>query len=204
MRVCVCVCVCVCARDCVGCRRIGDCCHDYVDFCSDFVSTAAVTTTTAPVTAECEGTISVLAFVGDGYCDSIGNYNTLLCGWDGGDCCADRCVDGPTHVCGAGADMVCFDPGSSSYLPFEQRSCEDVVAKFAWVGDGMCDFEGLYNTAKCSWDGGDCCSSTCVSSEMGFECFSSQFHCLDVDASDYGSGSGLCIVDYEEWLGDGG
>ena len=100
--------------------------------------------------------------------------------------------------------MVCFDPGSSSYLPFEQRSCEDVVAKFAWVGDGMCDFEGLYNTAKCSWDGGDCCSSTCVSSEMGFECFSSQFHCLDVDASDYGSGSGLCIVDYEEWLGDGG
>ena len=38
-------------------------------------------------------------WLGDGYCDKNGAYNTFECGWDGGDCCENTCVD-KDYTCG--------------------------------------------------------------------------------------------------------
>ena len=43
---------------------------------------------------------------GDGFCDAVANVD--LCGWDGGDCCAQTCLDG-TFECGT-AGFNCLDP----------------------------------------------------------------------------------------------
>ncbi|SVE56460.1 uncharacterized protein METZ01_LOCUS509314, partial [marine metagenome] len=45
----------------------------------------------------CDGNSS---WVGDGYCDS--NNNNQACGYDGGDCCEQTCVDGD-YTCNSGA-----------------------------------------------------------------------------------------------------
>lgn len=39
-------------------------------------------------------------WIGDGYCDKSGGYNTFECGYDGGDCCKDTCPPGQTYNCG--------------------------------------------------------------------------------------------------------
>ena len=38
--------------------------------------------------------VSQPTWIGDGYCDKSGNYNTAECNWDGGDCCPETCVPG--------------------------------------------------------------------------------------------------------------
>eukprot|EP01006_Ploeotia_vitrea_P041396 TRINITY_DN66524_c1_g1_i2.p1 TRINITY_DN66524_c1_g1~~TRINITY_DN66524_c1_g1_i2.p1 ORF type:complete len:760 (-),score=-13.87 TRINITY_DN66524_c1_g1_i2:162-2441(-) len=47
-------------------------------------------------------------WVGDGWCDKSGGYNTRKCGYDGGDCCEETCVDN-TYTCGSGG-YKCRDP----------------------------------------------------------------------------------------------
>lgn len=37
-------------------------------------------------------------FLGDGYCDTSGCYNSKICNFDGGDCCASTCEDGSFEV----------------------------------------------------------------------------------------------------------
>ena len=66
-------------------------------------------------------------------------------------------------------------------------------------GDGVCDqyhldLEAHLNTEMCSWDGGDCCISTCVTSD-GTECDHLVYACLDPTASDYGDISvcNICV-----------
>lgn len=50
-------------------------------------------------------------WIGDGYCDKRGNYNTAACGWDGGDCCRSSCRNAK-YTCGImGYD--CKDPNGS-------------------------------------------------------------------------------------------
>lgn len=53
-------------------------------------------------------------WLGDGWCDyDAGCYNTEACGFDGGDCCADTCVDTQYISCGIhGYD--CVDPAGQS------------------------------------------------------------------------------------------
>lgn len=46
-------------------------------------------------------------WVGDGWCDQSGGYNTAACGWDGGDCCAETCQPGEYDCT---EPMQCFDP----------------------------------------------------------------------------------------------
>ena len=178
---------CACGQD---CTYIGDCCADYYEYCADF-------STVAPGSEGCD--VAFSTSLGDGYCDSLGEYNTAKCGWDEGDCCSDTCettsYDCPSDV------MVCLNPASSSYVDPDVRTCEEAVSHYSYVGDGLCDFLGDYNTMLCGWDGGDCCESTCTS--LGHNCLYSDFYCIDPNATDYGSGGPGCVVDYPSWLGDG-
>ena len=63
------------------------------------------------------------SFIGDGVCDHDlpGCYNSVVCGYDGGDCCEDKCRDGAYTECGS-AGYHCMDPTSSDCEPdfFEQ------------------------------------------------------------------------------------
>lgn len=58
-------------------------------------------------------------------------------------------------------------------MPFDNTHCN--VQHPHWIGDGICDKKGGYNTDRCQYDGGDCCSETCGSWYCGI--FS--YQCLD-------------------------
>jgi hypothetical protein len=64
---------------------------------------------TEPV-EECDAAIPT--YLGDGYCDSSGAYNTEACGWDGGDCCESTCEDA-TYTCGT-VGYTCLDPSGTT------------------------------------------------------------------------------------------
>lgn len=80
-------------------------------------------------------------FIGDGSCDG-GDYNTVECGFDGGDC-----------------------------VTFNAQYPECKVDLPYWIGYfNTCD-GGEYNTIECGWDGGDCCAVTFPSWEgVGNKC----------------------------------
>ena len=59
----------------------------------------------------------------------------------------------------------------------------------SWISDGWCD--SVNNNAACNYDGGDCCSSTCVSSS--YTCGVAGYDCR-------GYPSSTC---YSSWQGDG-
>lgn len=163
------------------------------------------------------------SYVGDGYCDTESNYNTHVCGWDGGDCCAATCVVPPTSAFTCGENnFVCADPNVNP--PNTTTATTTTTTKTTTtttttttavpcdvpepldVGDGYCDMNGNYNTASCGWDGGDCCVGTCVSQPgavagaIGF-CGSNGFDCKDPDPSANIDPS--CVVDKASYLGDG-
>ncbi|CAN0355990.1 unnamed protein product, partial [Ectocarpus fasciculatus] len=48
-------------------------------------------------------------YVGDGWCDDEGAYNTAACGYDGGDCCVESCHPDAEYACGV-AGYNCVDP----------------------------------------------------------------------------------------------
>lgn len=62
-------------------------------------------------------------------------------------------------------------------MPIHDTLCN--VRYDHWVGDGMCDTNGGYNTPECHYDGGDCCKETCEGSRYfgcgGFR----EFECND-------------------------
>ncbi|CAM9500539.1 unnamed protein product [Phaeothamnion confervicola] len=107
-------------------------------------------------------------WIGDGGCDPNDAYNNEACDWDGGDCCPDTCVSTTAFECGT-VVYDCKDPSSNSPAPAPgSQLCQ-------FGGDGYCDDGEPYNTELCSWDGGDCCEDTCVSSEytcgiVGYNC----------------------------------
>ena len=104
--------------------------------------------------------------IGNGVCNE--DYNTVDCGYDGGDCTDPLypncnvpytyavgdgyCDGGPddgnfnTEACGYdGGDCVWFNTNyPNCYVDFPSD-----------VGDGVCD-GGDYDTAACGYDGGDC------------------------------------------------
>ena len=113
-------------------------------------------------------------WLGDGLCDQDYNgYNTLACGWDGGDCCERTCVD-DAYTC-ATLEYYCLDPEAREYDTF---NCD--VETTSRVGDGYCDhLADGYNTHICNWDGGDCCEDSCVDGSS--ECGVIGYFCLDPD-----------------------
>ena len=64
---------------------------------------------------------------------------------------------------------------------YNSRDCNDL-----WIGDGYCD--DINNTEECSWDGGDCCGSTCINNT--YDCDADEdwaacnAECLDPNAND--------------------
>ena len=64
--------------------------------------------------------------IGDGFCN-VGDYNTEVCGWDGGDC-----------------------------IEFNEKYPNCKVDSPSNIGDGWYCNGGDYNTEECGWDGGDC------------------------------------------------
>jgi hypothetical protein len=107
-------------------------------------------------------------YVGDGRCDDI--LNTMLCGWDGGDCCRSTCTESLLQVCD---DFDCLDPDAlaAEYAVLTLPSCEDTHPE---VGDGACDVD--VNVGECKFDGGDCCPTTC----SGEACGGGTYWCRDV------------------------
>ena len=124
---------------------------------------------------------------GNGFCDVASNR--AECGWDGGDCCQQTCVE-PAKVdyintfhCGMGwqnnegGSYDCQDPRyTAPPTPAPQGpapspsktptgpSFSPSYANQCYTpenGDGHCDDDGVQNTAACGWDGGDCCPQTC-------------------------------------------
>lgn len=154
----------------------GDCCNstcvDSTYTCGDDASDYACTDPSAPdAFPECE--VSSRSYLGDGDCDG-GDYNGWKCGWDGGDCCESTCTNN-TYTCGSSGFDECKDPNSPGAYP------ECGATSKSFLGDGDCD-GGDYNTMSCSWDGGDCCNSTCV--ERTYSCSSDDFECKNPDAPD--------------------
>ena len=140
------------------------------------LSTSAVAWSTSAAAPTCPE--DKLSFVGDGFCDTAGWFNTLLCGWDGGDCCAESCAANSNpnsttagtllllpFACGTGG-YTCADPAFRVHATTAQTTAEDFCnyVRPASIGDGYCDdAHAGANTHKCAWDGGDCCIETCLS-----------------------------------------
>ena len=111
------------------------------------------------------------------------------CGWDGGDCCKDTCKSGGiSSKCSPTKWDKCLDPNACPADPSK-------------VGDGVCNDEGAFNTLKCKWDGGDCCSETCNIPKFGTRCGSKGFTCRDPDHFD--NQTVVCEVPDTDRVGDG-
>jgi len=129
---------------------------------------------------ECLAIISNPTFIGDGYCDLVGNYNTQECNYDGGDCCPQTCVDA-TYTCKP-HQMDCRDPEPGNNIDLKlvygvSDECLMNITNIFWLGDGYCDRTGGYNTELCNYDGGDCCSETCK--DGTYKCKSKNMDCID-------------------------
>lgn len=62
-------------------------------------------------------------FLGDGLCHDFGCYNSEICGYDGGDCCADTCDNSsPYFDCGQD-HFWCRDPKSKTCNPNLTLKC---------------------------------------------------------------------------------
>ena len=87
--------------------------------------------------------------------NNCGKYDNSL-GWI---CCDTSCCFGPAPA-----------PSPSPPSPSPPTSCPS-----NYIGDGYCDSE--CNNQANGYDGGDCCSSTCVSGE--YQCGSNGYNCYD-------------------------
>ena len=78
----------------------------------------------------------------------------------------------------SGTDFVVNSHGAVYYekkfeMPVHDTDCN--VKRSKWLGDGICDNSGGYNTENCNYDNGDCCLKTCSSGFCGF----ARFNCID-------------------------
>jgi len=114
-----------------------------------------------------ECNVRVPSWLGDGWCDTDGGYNTKECHWDHGDCCPDCCRSNG-YDCGTNG----YDCKNPTCMQLE-LACN--VENQHWVGDGYCDRTGEYNTENCNYDGGDCCRECCTDGDYtcgqnGYQC----------------------------------
>jgi len=141
------------------------------------------------------------ARLGNGICDNTGidagsMLNTAGCGWDGGDCCPSTCHGLDGQEC-SNDWYTCLDPQAPEVGTAGQ--CD--VQYTAFIGNGVCNTDGAYNTEACNWDGGDCCISTCDVSSA--ECGSHPVMCLNPLASENAHVNGTCDASPLSFIGDG-
>eukprot|EP00904_Undaria_pinnatifida_P003012 jgi/Undpi1/12711/HiC_scaffold_6.g02379.m1 len=132
-------------------------------------------------------------YFSDGECDL--QNNTEDCGYDGGDCCDCTCVDTEDLECGV-SGFACIDPSAScvddddvTTNPDSTTESDPITCWPQYYSDGDCD--GINNNEECGYDGGDCCSCTCVNTEDytcgengGFTCLDPSAECVDDDDDD--------------------
>ena len=139
--------------------------------------------TAAPDQEEC--TAPKPHSVGNGVCNhNNGKNNVAVCGWDGGDCCEESCLDNPNpkHVkrCGM-RGYHCLDPAYAN-SPTAAPGPAQCLAKPKQLGNGICNKNGKNNKAECGWDGGDCCEVSCLSNpnpKKAAKCGNKGYQCLD-------------------------
>ena len=139
--------------------------------------------TAAPGQEEC--TAPKPHSVGNGVCNhNNGKNNVADCGWDGGDCCEESCLDNPNpkHVkrCGM-RGYHCLDPAYAN-SPTAAPGPAQCLAKPKQLGNGICNKNGKNNKAECGWDGGDCCEVSCLSNpnpKKAAKCGNKGYQCLD-------------------------
>ena len=133
----------------------------------------------------CVATTCQVESWGNGFCDSTNaelaqNLNLQECGWDGGDCCASTCIKPDGHACPA-LVVDCQNPSAADF----GNSSACFVFSPSSLGDGLCD-SGVYNTANCAWDGGDCCDDTCMERPgTSHDCSQDPSTCLDPASAFY-------------------
>ena len=78
-------------------------------------------------------------YIGDAFCDG-GEYNTLACGWDGGDCCESTCTDTLYKKCSF-TKFNCLDPDVIKY----SHDCSEVPT------ENKTECSTLYNNGMCMY-----------------------------------------------------
>ncbi|CAN0304599.1 unnamed protein product [Ascophyllum nodosum] len=136
-------------------------------------------------------------YSGDGYCDSINN--AAECQYDGDtdqesalkrqqvlSAFCNTCVDAE-YLCDDFGGSACIDPDAPCVDDDDYTSAYNSLSSInpttgcidSYIGDGFCDLPN--NLADCQFDGGDCCTCTCV--DAGFLCDDyGGFACVDPDA----------------------
>ncbi|CAM9780374.1 unnamed protein product [Ascophyllum nodosum] len=120
--------------------------------------------------------------IGDGQCDL--ENNNALCGYDEGDCCECTSIDdsSSSYFDTVSSFSYCVDPNATCYDPnltLLESSCTD--GNIEHIRNGRCDSEN--NNEGCLYDGGDCCTCTCVDGDVE-DCGSNGFSCLDPDVAE--------------------
>eukprot|EP00752_Nemacystus_decipiens_P018348 g16460.t1 len=131
--------------------------------------------------------------IGDGWCD-LGN-NKPECLYDGGDCCECTCDTGTDfdddYRCNELTGFACIDPEAPCMDDdgVTADMLEDCGSPIL-IGNGRCNEDN--NLPECNFDGGDCCSCTCVGDCLEFACVDPDAECfvddsatMDSDTDDY-------------------
>eukprot|EP00979_Chaetoceros_neogracilis_P004274 scaffold752_cov196-Chaetoceros_neogracile.AAC.9 len=132
--------------------------------------------------------------LGDGTCNTTSPYNSILCGFDGGDCVDDvdkngdedksRCKNqfpDPNGIIELLGDGMCNAVNNNLDCGWDGKDCLEFNAKYPVcgvkykdinperVGDGKCDNFGGYNSRECGNDGSDCSKFNLQYPECGGE-----------------------------------
>ena len=121
--------------------------------------------------------------IGNALCDLWLNNEVHL--FDGGDCCACTCVNGPQHSCEHN-HFNCLDPNSGCASP-KVAIYANCSGDVGLIGDGDCD--SFNNNQGCGYDGGDCCRCNNVTSGNSL-CLDPQSECADPVISTYANCTG--------------
>eukprot|EP00752_Nemacystus_decipiens_P003160 g2925.t3 len=131
-----------------------------------------------PLTAGDESCTLVTWWLRDSWCDSV--LNNADCGYDGGDCCTVSCASLTWDNCPTDDDQ-CVDPAyaptPAPTMPAPWPDCDLAGLPATWLNDSYCDLD--LNIGECGYDGGDCCTATCVSASFWDACTTSDNHCVD-------------------------